>query len=83
MLVSSSLTAARPLPAFTGFSYIASLVIRYSVLPHKAITTQNIVITARVCNKYFSILLYNYSFIISRKRGIYESFIKFNRKMQS
>ena len=55
----------------------------YSVLPHKANTTQNIVITARVCNKYFSILLYNYSFIISRKRGIYESFIKFNRKMQS
>lgn len=43
MLVSSSLTAARPFPAFTGFSYIASAVTRYSVLPHKALPTKNIV----------------------------------------
>ncbi len=43
MLVSSSLTAARPFPAFTGFSYIASAVTRYSVLPHKALPMKNIV----------------------------------------
>ena len=81
MLVSSSLTAARPFPAFTGFSYTESLAIRYSVLPHKAFSLSNIVITARACNKYFSILPYKQSFIVSRERGFYESFIKFNRKM--
>ena len=50
MLVSSSLTAARPFPDLqpfgrysTGFSYTASLATRYSVLPHKAFPTKNIV----------------------------------------
>jgi len=50
MLVSSSLTAARPLPAFTGFSYIASAVTRYSVLPHKALPMKNIVNNSGLCH---------------------------------
>ena len=50
MLVSSSLTAARPLPAFTGFSYIASAVTRYSVLPHKALPMKNIVNNSGHCH---------------------------------
>ena len=50
MLVSSSLTAARPFPAFTGFSYIASTATRYSVLPHKALPTKNIVNNSGHCH---------------------------------
>ena len=50
MLVSSSLTAARPFPAFTGFSYIASAVTRYSVLPHKALPMKNIVNNSGLCH---------------------------------
>ena len=50
MLVSSSLTAARPFPAFTGFSYIASAVTRYSVLPHKALPMKNIVNNSGHCH---------------------------------
>ena len=50
MLVSSSLTAARPFPAFTGFSYIASAVTRYSVLPHKALPMKNIVNNSGRCH---------------------------------
>ena len=54
MLVSSSLTAARPLPAFTGFSYIASAVTRYSVLPHKALPMKNIVNNSGRCKQNLS-----------------------------
>ena len=50
MLVSSSLTAARPFPAFTGFSYTASLATRYSVLPHKALPMKNIVNNSGHCH---------------------------------
>ena len=50
MLVSSSLTAARPFPAFTGFSYTASLATRYSVLPHKALPMKNIVNNSGLCH---------------------------------
>ena len=50
MLVSSSLTAARPFPAFTGFSYIASTATRYSVLPHKALPMKNIVNNSGRCH---------------------------------
>lgn len=50
MLVSSSLTAARPFPAFTGFSYIESAVTRYSVLPHKALPMKNIVNNSGHCH---------------------------------
>ena len=50
MLVSSSLTAARPFPAFTGFSYTASLATRYSVLPHKALPMKNIVNNSGRCH---------------------------------
>ena len=54
MLVSSSLTAARPLPAFTGFSYTASLATRYSVLPHKALPMKNIVNNSGRCKQNLS-----------------------------
>ena len=54
MLVSSSLTAARPFPAFTGFSYIASAVTRYSVLPHKALPMKNIVNNSGRCKQNLS-----------------------------
>ena len=54
MLVSSSLTAARPFPAFTGFSYIASVVTRYSVLPHKALPMKNIVNNSGRCKQNLS-----------------------------
>ncbi len=50
MLVSSSLTAARPFPAFTGFSYTESLATRYSVLPHKALPMKNIVNNSGHCH---------------------------------
>ena len=50
MLVSSSLTAARPFPAFTRFSYIAPVVTRYSVLPHKALPMKNIVNNSGHCH---------------------------------
>ena len=54
MLVSSSLTAARPFPAFTRFSYIAPVVTRYSVLPHKALPMKNIVNNSGRCKQNLS-----------------------------